>query len=97
MPYSDKKKRKRFLSNADARSANLRSSASAIPIITHVRRYQMAMLEHLAQEASTTVSAVLTRELEGCACARAEELSAALRGFAVALEWPHAIETLPAC
>jgi len=62
-----------------------------------VPRYQVAMLEHIAQKESTTVSAVVTRELEDVASARADELSAAIPGFAAALEWPDAIDALPAC
>jgi hypothetical protein len=53
-----------------------------------VPRYQVAMLQHLAEQQSTTVSAVLTRELEDVACAHADEFSRAIRGFAAALAWP---------
>jgi hypothetical protein len=62
-----------------------------------VPRYQVAMLEHIAEKESTTISAVLTRELEDFASAHAEELSAVIPGFAAALEWPDAIDALPAC
>jgi len=55
------------------------------------------MLEHIAEKESTTVSAVLTRELEDVASAHAEELSAAIPGFAAAFRWPDAVEPLPAC
>jgi hypothetical protein len=55
------------------------------------------MLEHLAEKESTTISAVLTRELEDVASAHADELSAAIPGFAAALEWPDAVDALPAC
>jgi len=53
-----------------------------------VPRYQAAMLEHMAQQEATTVSAILTRELEDVASAHLEELSSAISGFAAALEWP---------
>ena len=36
------------------------------------------------------VDEVLTRELEDVACAHAEELAAAVPGFAEALAWPAA-------
>lgn len=62
-----------------------------------VPRYQVAMLEHIAQQESTTVSAVLTRELEDVACAHAEELSRAIPGFGVALAWPLGTATHQAC
>jgi hypothetical protein len=53
-----------------------------------VPRYQVAMLAHIAQQESITISAVLTRELEDIACARADELAEAIPGFGVALAWP---------
>jgi hypothetical protein len=58
----------------------------------HVRlpRHQVAMLEHFAERDRTTVSGVLTRELDGVASAHAEELSWAVAGFADALAWPDA-------
>jgi hypothetical protein len=58
----------------------------------HVRlpRHQVAMLEHFAERDHTTVSGVLTRELDIVAYANAEELSAAIAGFADALAWPDA-------
>lgn len=46
------------------------------------------MLEHFAERGQTTVSTVLTRELDGIASAHAEELSWSIPGFAGALEWP---------
>ena len=56
----------------------------------HVRipRYQVAMLDHLAEREHTSVSAVLTRELENIANTNAEELSPSVAGFATALHWP---------
>jgi len=58
----------------------------------HVRlpRHQVAMLEHFAERDRTTVSGVLTRELDGVASAHAEELRWAVAGFADALAWPDA-------
>lgn len=53
-----------------------------------VPRYQIAMLQYLAEQESTTVSAVLTRELEDVACSHADELSKAIPGFGIALAWP---------
>lgn len=52
-------------------------------------RYQVAMLEYRAGQRRMTVSGVLARELEGMASADAEELSAAIPGFAAALAWPE--------
>jgi hypothetical protein len=49
-------------------------------------RYQLAMLEYLAEREGTTVSDVLVRELEDVASGRAEELSAAIPGFGAALD-----------
>src|SRR5258708_7553846 len=56
----------------------------------HVRlpRYHVAMLEHLAERRRTTVSDLLTRELDGIASDYAEELSAAIPGFDAAMQWP---------
>lgn len=62
-----------------------------------VPRYQVAMLQHIAQQEATTVSAVLTRELEDVASARSDELSSAIPGFRAALEWPDAIDALEVC
>ncbi|HEV7572251.1 MAG TPA: hypothetical protein VGQ21_12195 [Thermoanaerobaculia bacterium] len=52
-------------------------------------RYQIAMLHYLAEQNRTTVSDILTRELEDVASANADELSAAIPGFASAFEWPN--------
>jgi hypothetical protein len=62
-----------------------------------VPRYQVAMLEHLAELDGTTVSHVLTRELEDVASAKAEMLSSAIPGFAAALAWPVASEAEAVC
>ena len=58
----------------------------------HVRlpRHQVAMLEHLAERDCTTVSAVVSFELDGLASANRDELSRALPGFTEALAWPNA-------
>jgi len=58
----------------------------------HVRlpRHHVAMLEQFAERDHTTVSHVLTRELDGIASARSEELSWTIPSFAGALEWPDA-------
>lgn len=53
-----------------------------------VPRYQVSMLEYLAAQQRTSVSDVLTRELDGVANEHAEEMTAALPGFAAALAWP---------
>jgi hypothetical protein len=47
--------------------------------------YQVDMLHYFAEQERTTVSHVLTRELDDLASANAEELSAAIPGFGVAL------------
>jgi hypothetical protein len=56
----------------------------------HVRlpRYQVAMLEYLAERERGSVGGVLARELDGLASAHADELSWAVAGFADALAWP---------
>jgi hypothetical protein len=46
------------------------------------------VLEYRAEQRKTTVSGVLARELDGIASAHAEELTAALPGFAAAMAWP---------
>lgn len=53
-----------------------------------IPRYQLAMLTYLAELQQTTVSDVLTRELEDVASEHAEELSAVVPGFGAALAWP---------
>jgi hypothetical protein len=55
-----------------------------------VPRYQKEMLRYLAQRQGTTVDHVLARGLDDVASAHAEELAAALPGFAGALGWPIA-------
>lgn len=62
-----------------------------------VPRYQADMLEYLADERGTTISDVLTRELDDVANAHAEELSRVIPGFRVALTWPDAAEVQAPC
>lgn len=62
-----------------------------------IPRYQLAMLEYFSEQHRTTVSEVLSRELEGVASAHAEELSAVVPGFAAALAWPDAKNTQLTC
>ena len=61
-----------------------------------VPRYQLNMLEFFADRERTTVSDVLTRELEGIASEHAAELSAAVAGFGSALMWPERDQPPPA-
>lgn len=60
-------------------------------------RHHVAMLEYRAGQERTTVSGILSRELDGMASANAEELSAALPGFAGAMAWPDAENAQPPC
>jgi hypothetical protein len=53
-----------------------------------IPRYQVAMLQYFAERDGTTVSRVLTEELEGVASANAPELASTIPGFRAALEWP---------
>jgi hypothetical protein len=55
-----------------------------------IPHYQVSMLEYFAGQQQTTVSEVLTRELEGVASAHAIELTAVLPDFGAALSWPDA-------
>ena len=61
-----------------------------VELRARVQRYQREMLRWLARRNETSVDEVLTRELEDVACAHAEELAAAVPGFAKALAWPAA-------
>jgi hypothetical protein len=56
-----------------------------------IPRYQLTMLEHFADQRQTTVSDVLTDELEAVASEHLEELSAAIPGFGAALAWPEPV------
>src|ERR1044071_3395615 len=55
-----------------------------VELRARVPRYQRDMLGYLAQRAGVSVDRVLARELEDVACAHAEELAAAVPGFAAA-------------
>jgi hypothetical protein len=63
---------------------------AVLPSVEIVAIHHVAMLEHFAERDHTTVSHVLTRELDGIASSCAEELSWTIPGFAGALEWPDA-------
>lgn len=58
----------------------------------HVRlpRYQVAMLEYLAERDRTSVNGVLARGLVAMASVDTDELSRAVHAFAEALAWPDA-------
>ena len=58
-----------------------------VELQARIPRYQREMLRWFAKRDETTVDAVLSRELEGVACAHAEELAAAVPGFEAALAW----------
>jgi hypothetical protein len=51
-------------------------------------RHHIAMLEYRADRDHTTVSGILTRDLDDVASANAEEYAAAIPGWAAALTWP---------
>jgi len=51
-------------------------------------RHHIAMLEYRADQHRTTISGVLSKELDGIASIHAEELSAVIPGFATAFAWP---------
>ena len=54
-----------------------------------IPRYQVAMLEHMAEQKQTSVSNVLTRELENTANTNSDEFSRSVGGFAIAMHWPR--------
>jgi hypothetical protein len=56
-----------------------------------IPHYQLTMLEHFAGQRRTTVSDVLTHELEAVASEHLEELSTAIPGFDAALAWPETL------
>jgi hypothetical protein len=58
-----------------------------VELRARVRRYQKEMLRYLARREGTSIGAVLSRELEGMASARAEELGAAVPSVAVAMQF----------
>ena len=70
--------------------AVLPHAARLAELRARIPRYQLAMLEYLAEQQRTTVSDVLTRELEGVASEHAQELSAVVPGFGAAMAWPDA-------
>jgi hypothetical protein len=74
---------------ADAESVLPRAVRLA-ELRARIPHYQVSMLEYFAGQQQTTVSEVLTRELEGVASAHAVELTAAVPGFGAALSWPDA-------
>jgi hypothetical protein len=57
-----------------------------VELRARVPRYQKEMLRYLARQEGTSIGAVLSRELEGMASARAEELAAAVPSVAIALQ-----------
>jgi len=57
-----------------------------VELRARVPRYQKEMLRYLARQEGTSIGAVLSRELEDVASARAEELAAAVPSVAVALQ-----------
>jgi hypothetical protein len=70
----------------------LGAEASILPAALRTRElrarlpgYQIDMLHYFAEKERTTVSHVLTRELDDLASANSDELSAAIPGFGVAL------------
>ena len=65
----------------------------------HVRlpRYQITMLEYMAERDRTSVGNVLTRELDGVASANAEELSWSVIGFGGAMHWPDSEDSQLPC
>jgi len=58
-----------------------------VELRARVPRYQKEMLRYLARQEGTSIGAVLSRELEGMASARGEELAGAVPSVAVALQF----------
>lgn len=58
-----------------------------VELRARVPRYQKEMLRYLARQEGTSIGAVLSRELEDMASARAEELAAAVPSVAAALQF----------
>jgi hypothetical protein len=71
-------------------SSVLPEAIRLVELRARVPRYQREMLRYLARRQGTTVDHVLVRGLDDVASAHAEELAAALPGFAEALGWPAA-------
>ena len=63
-----------------------------VELRARVPRYQKEMLRYLARREGTSVGAVLSRELEGMASARAEELAAAVPSVAAGLQFAGGAE-----
>ena len=59
-----------------------------VELRARVPRYQRTMLRVLAQREGTSVDAILTRELDGVACAYSDELASAMPELGRALAWP---------
>jgi hypothetical protein len=66
-----------------------------VELRARVPRYQFAALQYLAGRDGTTVSHVLTRELEDIASVVAAEARALFPGLAAAIEWPDAAPQPP--
>lgn len=58
-------------------------------ITVRLPRYQADMLEYLAAQQQTTVSHLLSQQLDDLASEHLDALSAALPEFAAAFTWPH--------
>jgi hypothetical protein len=58
-----------------------------VELRARVPRYQKEMLRYLARQEGTPIGVALSRELEGMASARAEELTAAVPSVAIALQF----------
>jgi excisionase family DNA binding protein len=71
-------------------AAVLPEALRLVELRARVPRYQRDMLRVLAEWRGTTADEVLIRELEGVACGYADELRAAVPGFATAMAWPAA-------
>jgi hypothetical protein len=56
---------------------------------TRLPRYQIAMLQYLAEREQTSVGDILSRLLDDVANDRSEELTSAIPGFGAALAWPE--------
>jgi hypothetical protein len=68
-------------------AAVLPEAIRLVDLQARIPRYHREMLRWFAKRDQTTVDAVLSRELEGIACAHTEELAAAVPGFGTALAW----------
>src|SRR5436305_1814216 len=62
-----------------------------VELRARVPRYQRDVLRELARRDSTSIDAVLARELEDVASAYAEELAPVLPELAAALAWPSVV------